>query len=483
VAQHAQQDGCAAGNEGHHSEAAASPMRSEGPELLQSKGGHTGNDLADVEPVNGSSLEQQLTSEPMQAFLQEHIVPTTTTTTDTTTTRMLPHPNSSRSKQPLHKRQHRHACTPQQPAAVSAAAAGAQQQQQQGDAQTSELDASLILLSMAPARSSPLALPHHHDVADPESRPHKLAAVTVPEVAPTPAAPSPKQALLPRQPPHILQPQQKQQQPQPQLKQASLPFASLRTNSSSNNCSTKAAAAKLPSASETVYMKENIPPPTQQQQQQQQQQRNVPGMASPPAVPQHEATHSSARQHGLPQQRTSSYLQQQYQRPPLAVLPHPGANSLGLCKTTSKVPKTADCADHVSPCKVQRPAVATARAGVLASSGEQALAGSGVPPNLRMGMPAGASVGPGGEAGDYNALLADASTAALHNIVRAVAAYCHSLNIKPSGDNVAQAQEIINLLHAGQPQAACELLQRLHPQPQQQGGQLGAREEGMLTGG
>lgn len=60
-------------------------------------------------------------------------------------------------------------------------------------------------------------------------------------------------------------------------------------------------------------------------------------------------------------------------------------------------------------------------------------------------------------------LLTAAHTAALHRIVHAVAAYCHAANVAPSAQNVAEAQAVIGLLHAGQPGQAAEALQRLKP--------------------
>lgn len=56
-----------------------------------------------------------------------------------------------------------------------------------------------------------------------------------------------------------------------------------------------------------------------------------------------------------------------------------------------------------------------------------------------------------------------ASAAMLQSMVRAVAAYCHSLQILPTGPNIQLAQAVINLLAGHRPHDACDALHALRP--------------------
>lgn len=372
----------------------------------------------------------------------------------------------------LNKRQQRHVSAQKpttSPGTLISPGAGStdhQQQQPQGvqqqrgarDNGSQELDAVSTLLSMAPTRSPlsirPLSAAH---ATDPEAR----------NTQPLPAAAHPHrhtaQAALPPRPSPLkpthqssqpLPQKQQQKQQQQQLKQHSLPFPGLRTitsnsNNNNNNNAGKGVgtAGKQHQQTQARAMKENIPPSA----------------------------------HHLSTLCRQSSVQQQQQQQGLLASARPPVSRRPLSAPVQASHSSLNAATHFDHAASGTAATGHSGAGAAISAGFQA-GGLGTS-MLGQSTAAEAAAGPlsallGGGGGVHAATVLATSSAALHNIVRAVAAYCHSLNIKPSGDNVAQAQAIINLLHAGQPQAACDLLHRLQQQPE--AGDV--REEGGVKG-
>uniref|UniRef100_A0A7S3QXC0 Uncharacterized protein n=1 Tax=Dunaliella tertiolecta TaxID=3047 RepID=A0A7S3QXC0_DUNTE len=368
---------------------------------------------------------------------------------------------------------------------------------------TPELGASLTLLSMAPAARSnyTMCLTHPYVAAGSDlSKGPPAASSSPPACAPAhPPASNPQAAEQQRQQqqhahlkcvrkpldtaalggsvramppspllqrakhtPEKLQRAGAKQQQAPRSKQTSLPFPGLRTTSSSTTA-TKAAAGPLTPA--IASGKENVPP-------------------RPPSAPNTQRPTASCMPPAIATQQRPPILVQQQQRKeeqrgwggPNPQLGPEDRLQAGVGgdghELGSRMRPTAPGMHMGTPEAGTACCEPPAQTSAACMGGPGAV-GSGSVSAATNGGVVGCGVG-GGGAG-LSSLVSAASMAALHHIVRAVAAYCHGLHIKPSGDNVQQAQAIIALLHAGQPAQACELLHRLRPQQQP------ADEQGLAT--